>query len=156
MNKTFNNFWAFLFFKTKPVTQVFITDIQAKIWKSLYAFIFVWICIYFSVYKFLRYVSVIRYIKNYPAFYGKYRLMKITPEFCIHSNSYKHNALTILHFLSQGFSSYLPVNFVYFVKSRLFFNISRISKIQNAKFFEYCFCMNTNYREIFKFALAHL
>ena len=32
--------WAFLSFKTKFVTQVFITDIQAKIWKSLYAFIF--------------------------------------------------------------------------------------------------------------------
>ena len=56
--------WAFLSFKTKPVTQVFITDIQAKIWKSLYAFIFVWICIYFSVYKFLSCVSVIGYIKN--------------------------------------------------------------------------------------------
>ena len=56
--------WAFLSFKTKSVTQVFITDIQAKIWKSLYAFIFIWICIYFSVYKFLSCVSVIGYIKN--------------------------------------------------------------------------------------------
>ena len=25
--------WAFLSFKTKPVTQVFFTDMQAKIWK---------------------------------------------------------------------------------------------------------------------------
>ena len=56
--------WAFLSFKTKPVTQVFITDIQAKIWKSLYAFIFVWICIYFSVYKFLSGASVKECIKN--------------------------------------------------------------------------------------------
>ena len=31
--------WAFLSFKTKSVTQVFITDIQAKIWKSFYALI---------------------------------------------------------------------------------------------------------------------
>ena len=41
--------WAILSFKTKPVTQVLITDIQANIWKSLYAFISIWICIYFSV-----------------------------------------------------------------------------------------------------------
>ena len=73
--------WAFLSFKTKPVRQVFITDIQAKIWKSLYAFIFVWIYVYFSVYKFLSCMSVIGYIENQPAFYGKYTLMKITWEF---------------------------------------------------------------------------
>ena len=56
--------WAFLSFKTKPVKQVFITDIQAKIWKSLYGFIFVWISIYFRAYKFLSCVSVIGYTKN--------------------------------------------------------------------------------------------
>ena len=54
--------------------------------------------------------------------------MEIAREFFIYSNSYKHNVLKILHFLSQEFSSYLPV------KSRLFFNIFRISKIQNANF----------------------
>ena len=70
--------------------------------------------------------------------------MQIWKSFSIYSNSYKHNTLKILHFLSQEFLSYLPVKFVYFVKSRLFFNISKIFKIQNAKFFEYCFCMNTN------------
>ena len=59
-----NNFWAFLSYKTKHVTQVFITDIQVKIWKSFYAFIFVWICIYFSVYRFLSCLTVIEYIKN--------------------------------------------------------------------------------------------
>ena len=32
---------AFLFFKTKSVMQVFITDMQVKARKSLYAFIFV-------------------------------------------------------------------------------------------------------------------
>ena len=69
-------------------------------------------------------------------------LIQIWKSFSIYSNSYKHNALKFLHFLSQEFLSYLPVEFVYFVKSRLFFNISRISNIQNAKFFEYCFCMN--------------
>ena len=46
--------WAFLSFKTKSVTQVFITDIQAKIWKSLYAFIsfeyvFILVCTNFWV-----------------------------------------------------------------------------------------------------------
>ena len=56
--------WAFLPFKAKPVTQVFITDIQPKIWKSFYGFILVWMCIYFSLYKFLSCVSVIGYIKN--------------------------------------------------------------------------------------------
>ena len=55
--------WAFLSFTTKPAMQVFITDTQAKKWKSFYAFIFVWIRIYFSVYKFLSGVSVIGYIK---------------------------------------------------------------------------------------------
>ena len=30
---------VFLSFKTKPPTQVFITDVQVKIWKSFYAFI---------------------------------------------------------------------------------------------------------------------
>ena len=73
--------WAFLSFKAKSVTQVFIPDIQAKIWKSLYSFIFVWICIYFSAYKFLICVFVSEYIKNEPNFYGKYTLMKITWEF---------------------------------------------------------------------------
>ena len=55
---------AFLFFKTKPMTQVFITDMQVKAWKSLYAFIFVWICSYFGVYKFLSGVSVKECSKN--------------------------------------------------------------------------------------------
>ena len=45
---------VFLSFKTNHVTQVFITDMQAK-----YAFIFI-----FSVCKFLNCVSVIRYIEN--------------------------------------------------------------------------------------------
>ena len=45
--------WS-LSFKTKPVMQVFITDIQAKIWKSLYAFIsfeyvFILVCTNFWV-----------------------------------------------------------------------------------------------------------
>ena len=42
MHSSFHNhllfFWAFLFFKTELVTQVFITDMQVKIWKSLYTF----------------------------------------------------------------------------------------------------------------------
>ena len=150
------------------MTQFFITDMQVRVWKSLYASIFVWIRVYFSVYTFLSGVSVKECIKDYPAFYGKYRLIEIDWKFLwtrmqnfeinllksiliqiwksfpIYSNSYKHNALKILHFLSQEFSSYLPVKFVYFVKSRLFFNISRIFRIQNAKFFEYCFYVNKN------------
>ena len=56
--------WGFISFKTKPLTQVFITDAKAEIWKSFYAFIFVWIYNYFSVCKFLSCVSVIGYIKN--------------------------------------------------------------------------------------------
>ena len=65
--KFFNHFWAFLYFKTKPVseivflsfktkpaTQVLITDIQAKIWKSFYGFIlfeyvFIFVCTNFWV-----------------------------------------------------------------------------------------------------------
>ena len=41
------DFWfkKILSFKTKPVTQVFITNIPVKIWKPFYAIIFVWICI---------------------------------------------------------------------------------------------------------------
>ena len=39
---------AFLPFKTKFVTQVFIRDMQGKGWKYLYAFNSVWICILFS------------------------------------------------------------------------------------------------------------
>ena len=129
---------------------------------------FVWICIYFCVYKFLSRVSVKECIKISPAFYGKCRLletaweflqtrmqnfeiyllksirMQIWKSFTIYSNSYKHNTLKILHFLSQEFLGYLPVKFLYFVKSKLFFNISKIFKIQNAKFFEYCFWMNKN------------
>ena len=45
MNRSFHNhllfLWAFLFFKTKFVTQVFITEMPVKMWKSLY--IFKWI-----------------------------------------------------------------------------------------------------------------
>ena len=117
---------------------------------------FFWICIYFSVYKFLSCVFVKECIKISPAFYGKCRLietawkflqtrmqnseinlvksilMQIWKSFSIYSNSYKHNALKILHSLSQEFLSYILVKFVYFVKSRLFFNISKIFKIQNA------------------------
>ena len=57
-------FWAFLSFKTKPVMQVFSIDIQVEICKSFHALIFVWICIYFSVSKFLSCVLVIECIKN--------------------------------------------------------------------------------------------
>ena len=63
------------------MTQVCITDIQVKRWKSFDAFIFVWICIYFSVYKFLSCMPVKKYIKNQPAIYKKCKLMEITREF---------------------------------------------------------------------------
>ena len=46
-------------------------------------------------------------------------LIQIWKSFSIYSNSYEHDALKILHFLSQDFLSCLPVKFVYFVKSRL-------------------------------------
>ena len=136
-------FWAFLSFKPKPVTQVFIRNIQVKIWKSFYAFIFVWVCIYFSVYKYLSCVPAIGCIKNQPAFYGKYRLIKITWKFSrtrmrhIEINLLKSTLmqiwnLKISHSLSHEFLSYSLVKFVYFVKSRLIFNIF------------YCFCMFVN------------
>ena len=77
------------------MAQVFMTDMNAKFWKSLYTFkwihidmnnhdqkckIFVWICIHFGVYEFsiylhLKFVSkTIEYIKNQHAFYEKYKL----------------------------------------------------------------------------------
>ena len=143
------------------MTQVFITDMQVRVWKPLYAFIFVWICIYFSVHKFLSCVSVIECIKNLPAFYGKYRLTEITWEFLrtrmqnfeiyllksiliqIWKSLFKfikHNALKILHSLSR----YLPVMFVYFVKSRLFLTSREFLEFKTQNFFEYCLYMNTN------------
>ena len=41
----FDNFLAFLSFKTKPVTQVFITDIQVKICLSMLSFLFEYVFI---------------------------------------------------------------------------------------------------------------
>ena len=73
-------------------------------------------------------------IKNYPAFYEKYRPMKIAWGFSIYSNSYKHNALKIFHFLSQEFLSYLPVKFVYFVKSRLFLTSWKLLRFKTQSF----------------------
>ena len=85
MNKILDNhllcFWAILSFEINPVTQVFVTDMQVKIWKSFYAFkwihieinnldqeckIVVWNCRF----KFLSCIPVkfvsktIEYIKN--------------------------------------------------------------------------------------------
>ena len=93
-------------------------------------------------------------MRNFEINLLKSTLMQIRKSSPIYSNSYKHNSLKIFHSLSQEFSSYLPVKFVYFVKSRLFFNISRISKIQNAKFFEYCFYMNTNIQGNFQIRIS--
>ena len=171
--------WAFLSFKTKPVTQVFFTDIQAKIWKSLYAFIFVSICIYFSVYKFLSCMTVKECIKNQLAFYRKYRLIEIAWEFLqtrmqnfetnllksiliqiwksfsIYSNSYEHNALKTFQFLSQEFLSCLPVKFVYFVKSRLFLTSREFLRFKTRNFLSIVFTWTRIYREIFWVLFLH-
>ena len=50
----------------------------------------------------------------------------------IYFNSYEYNTLKISHSRSQEFSSYSPVMFAFFLKSRLIFNIF------------YCFCMFVN------------
>ena len=77
------------------------------------------------------------------------------------SCSHENNTLNISSSYSQEFSSYLPVNFVFFLKSKLLFNVfhcfcmfvnklfqslrvtnSRILRIKNAKLSRYYFDIN--------------
>ena len=89
----------------------------------------------------------------------------------------KYNTLKISYSQSYEFSSYLPVKFVFFLESRLFFNIfycscmfankknfsqtirlnnSIILRIKNVKLSGYYFFMNTNTKGDFKSALVYL
>ena len=61
-------------------------------------------------------------------------LIQISKSFPVYSNSYKHNALKILYFLLQEFLSYLPVKFIYFAKSRLFFNTQEFLRFKTQNF----------------------
>ena len=84
--------------------------------------------------------------------------------FPLWSNLYENNTLKNLHSQLQEFSSYSPVKFVYFLKSRLLFlyvcktnilqtlraNNSRILRIKNPKFSGCYFDFNTNMYGDFK------
>ena len=83
-------------------------------------------------------------------------LIQISKSFPVYSNSYKHNALKILYFLLQEFLSYLPVKFIYFAKSRLFFNTQEFLRFKTQNFFGIVFTWTRTYREIFNFASVHL
>ena len=82
------------------------------------------------------------------------------------SCSYKNNTLKILHPHSEEFSSYSPVKFVFFLKSRLLFNVcycvclqslrSRIIRIKNAKLSGYYFDINWNLYGDFQICISVL
>ena len=81
------------------------------------------------------------------------------------SYSYKNNTLKISHSKSEEFSSYLPLRFVHFLKSRLIFNIIYCFLMFVNKLFMYLTCANLQhiifiwkrrYWQIFRSALAYL
>ena len=92
-------------------------------------------------------------MRNFEINLLKSKLMQIWKSFSIYWNLYKHNALKILHSLSQKLSSYLPVKFVYFVKNRLFLTSREFLEFKTRNFFSIGFTRTRTYRKIFTLVL---